>query len=143
MELEFRLEFKHRSLLPKLWIFVPHCYDVGCAGLTEEGLRRKTGPLHLWFSCSWSRPPTICGEWSPSGVPNVTCPDRGELAIHLSQKRSRVGGAPNNPNSFSGLGGSGTVGAHLTPQFTRFKVVLQTALGRSLVERGTTLVVFW
>lgn len=48
----------------------------------------------------------ICGEWPPSGVLNVTCPDREE-SWHPPLSGG-VGGAQSNPNaSFQGLGAHG------------------------------------
>lgn len=113
---------------------------MGRAGLTEEK-EKDWPPFGLTVVGQGT---AICGEWSPSGVLNVTCLDRRELAISPSQKRSGVGGAPNNPNSsFQSLGVQGELG-HISPDSSP-----GANLGRrqhwveTLKEEAQHLVVFW
>lgn len=74
------LSVKHRSLFSAPWTSAPHYSGVWCR-LRRRREKRVPSPLGLAALF-----PTVCGEWLPSGVLNVTCPDREELAIGVSER---------------------------------------------------------
>lgn len=79
----------------------------------EEG--GETGPFPLGLAAVF---PTVCGEWLPSGVLNVTRPDREELAICVSEK-----GRDELRITLQSLGAH-RVSAQLTQCFAGLKAVL-------------------
>lgn len=80
VELAFRLLSKPR-------IFAGHPSDVW--GRTEEGKGAESQLLTLGLAAVCPGY-TVCGEWSPSGVLSVTCPDT-ETSEPCALLRSGVG----------------------------------------------------
>lgn len=89
-----------------------HCTILMCGtGLSRRRTRRALGdwliaPLVLLLFFPGT---AICGEWLPSGVLNVTCPDKDEN-WQLACLRSGVG--VSLELVLSEFGGSGKVSAH-------------------------------